>query len=319
MRDTLGTTGTWFFILVWISLVVYAGARMIRQRRVSEREVGFIAGGVGAALIVCDDIFHLTGQTSTVVIWVAFFFLFICVVAVDRVGGKVRGMLASYARRRQPARSMEHPPNDASLYVEPVDLPTNRQRIWTIDKKRGPPGELREWYWSARVIGGDYQFHAKFAPSDKTRLATLLREHSPKGFRFWCTGENGALDETPGSCDFYFNEQSYDDLIAAQERRLNRNLFRYTKISVCGSELKIDAGFGGAGSPFAETTMLMLLAQSPELALLEWAVKYGGDMYPVETAAIGRTGAELVAYLTDPTAAPEPDEIVLDMFTLSEE
>lgn len=43
--------------------------------------------------------------------------------------------------------------------------------------------KVRDWYWKIGGRGPDYYFHASFRRSDAEHLASLLRKHTPKGFR----------------------------------------------------------------------------------------------------------------------------------------
>ncbi len=159
---------------------------------------------------------------------------------------------------------------------------------------------MRDWYWKIGGRGPDYYFRASFRPSDSGRLARLLRKDPPKGFKLYEAGGGaGLLNQESPVCDYYFEEHRYEDMAAAFEGRLNRNVFNYELVRVRGHDLKIERAFGGAaGDGRSASEMLLMLARSPELAWVKWEVSYGGDGYRGGTAQTGRTGAELIFYLT---------------------
>jgi hypothetical protein len=160
--------------------------------------------------------------------------------------------------------------------------------------------KLRDWYWKIGGRGPDYNFRASFGPDDAGRLAALLRKRPPKGFRLYPAGGDGRLPgQASAAFDYYFEEYGYEEMVAACEGRLKRNVWRYELVRVCGPNLEVERVFGGAeGDGLNVSATLLTLARSPEFTWAGWAVTYGGDGYLGGTAAVGVTGADLISYLT---------------------
>jgi hypothetical protein len=158
--------------------------------------------------------------------------------------------------------------------------------------------KLRDWYWKIEGRGPDYYFRASFRPSDAEHLASLLRQHPPKGFKLYQAGAS-RLNQTASICDYYFEKYRYEQMVAAHEGRLGKNIYTYELIRVCEHELKIERAFGGAeGDGQNASEMLLILAQSPGLNWIQWEVSFAGGGYHGGTAATGNTGSDLILYLT---------------------
>lgn len=162
--------------------------------------------------------------------------------------------------------------------------------------------KLRDWYWKIGGRGPDYYFRASFGPDAAGRLAARLRRRPPKGFRLYSAGGAGRLPgQASADYDYYFEEYGYEDMVAAYEGRLKRDVWRYELVRVCGRDLEVERVFGGAeGDGLNVSAALLTLARAPELIWAGWAVTYGGDGYLGGTAAAGVTGGDLISYLTDP-------------------
>jgi hypothetical protein len=120
--------------------------------------------------------------------------------------------------------------------------------------------ELRDWYWGIEGRGPDYFFHASFGQSAAEHLAALLWRRPPKGFRLYRPGSGAGRLHRISDCAFYYENCRYDAMVAAYEGRLQKNIYAYEFISVCGHELKIERAFGGAEGDGrnASETLLML-------------------------------------------------------------
>lgn len=161
---------------------------------------------------------------------------------------------------------------------------------------------LRDWFWqlAAAAQGPDWLFTATFAPADTTRLALSVRQHPPPGFVYHRVASSAChLHPQPHAYDCYVDAHNADALIANLAGQPARNLWVYHTIEVCGPHVSIERGYGGypgAHGP-AETSVIWMLAQAPDLSLATWEIAYGGQGYQGGQLAQGTSATSLCAYL----------------------
>lgn len=143
------------------------------------------------------------------------------------------------------------------------------------------------WFWEIELnrSGPDYLFFATFKPAEALQLAELVSQHSLPGFKHY---------------DLYIDEYHYEQVVANIENKNPGNVWIYNIITVCGSDLKIERGYGGAKEGEVETDLIIKLSQSPNLTMIKWAVVYGGNGYDYTYIATGISTAELLDYLLNP-------------------
>lgn len=169
--------------------------------------------------------------------------------------------------------------------------------------------KFQDWFWEIQECGQGphYYFSATFAPSDAKRLAALVRQHPLSGFeRCHFVGKliNAPCGDcnTPGSYDLYVDQSNYAEVMSGIQRDepiVTVAHCVWQIIGVCDRNFGIESGYGGITGTEnqTDTSLLVALAQSPELTLVDWRVVSGGDGYASVFFRTGTSAAELLAYL----------------------
>ncbi|MBE9001703.1 hypothetical protein IQ274_26715 [Nostoc sp. LEGE 12447] len=170
-------------------------------------------------------------------------------------------------------------------------------------------GIFQDWFWEINECGQGphYYFNATFAPSDAKRLAALVRQHPLLGFEH-CNFVGKLINapcgdaNTPGSYDLYVDQSNYAEVMSGIQRDepiVTVAHYVWQIIGVCDRKFGIECGYGGITGTHnqADTSLIMTLAQSPELTLVDWRVVSGGDGYSSVFFRTGKSAAELLAYL----------------------
>lgn len=160
----------------------------------------------------------------------------------------------------------------------------------------------RNWFWQLQAAqhGPDWFFSATFAPTDATQLAARIRQHPLAGLRHYrVTNGPCRQHQHTSTYDLYADQANYAALKANFESDTPQNIWIYHAIEVCGSDLRIERGYGGYPDLYdvTETDLIVMLAHATDLTLLKWDVGYSGDGYPTGSVATGTTAIELLAYL----------------------
>jgi hypothetical protein len=162
---------------------------------------------------------------------------------------------------------------------------------------------VRNWFWEIEKnqSGPDYLFLANFNPTQGQRLAELVRQQPLPGFKYYRAIDRRCwLHNHKAVYDLYIDEDSYQQLVAQIEGRKVGNIWIYDSIAVCGSDLKIERGYGGGSvGGDAETNLIVKLLQIPDLTLVKWAIMYGGNGYEYKDLDAGTRAVELLNYLLD--------------------
>ena len=169
---------------------------------------------------------------------------------------------------------------------------------------------FKNWFWEIQESrqGPHYYFNATFALSDTERLVALVRQYSLSGF-VYCQFV-GNLINAPCKCwnyqgaiDLYIDQYNYSENIISPlesgEHTITCLHSQWNIIGVCGNELGIECGYGGITSTHNEigTSLIIAIAQSPEVTLVDWQVNSGGEGYQPVSFGIGKSATELLAYL----------------------
>lgn len=162
---------------------------------------------------------------------------------------------------------------------------------------------VRNWFWEIEKnqSGPDYLFLADFHPTQSQRLAELVRQHPLPGFKYYRAIDRPCwLHDHNATYDLYIEEDRYQQILAQIEGRKVGNIWIYALIAVCGSDLKIERGYGGGSlSGDGETDLIVELLQIPDLTIVKWAIMYGGNGYEYKDMATGTSAVELLDYLLD--------------------
>ena len=89
-------------------------------------------------------------------------------------------------------------------------------------------------------------------------------------------------------------------MVANIEGKEAGNIWIYNIITVCGSDLKIERGYGGSVRGEVETDLIVKLLNSPNLTMIKWEVTYGGNGYNYIQMANGVSRSQLLDYLFTP-------------------
>ena len=151
----------------------------------------------------------------------------------------------------------------------------------------------RDWFWEIRAMGQgpDFHFLAEFEPSDAERLAAIVREQLPSGYR-----RNDDLDHLRGASGFYdcyIDQHTLDRLSLMRESGVEESIWYHGEVEVRDNQFFANIFLTGSG--YGETDLIAALTQSSELSLRYWRVAYGG--YSWAEVASGTTAAELWNYL----------------------
>lgn len=169
---------------------------------------------------------------------------------------------------------------------------------------------IKNWFWEIQECrqGPHYYFNATFALSDAECLVALVRQHSLSGF-VHCQFVGNLINAPCGRCnyqgayDLYIDQYNYSENFIS---RLESGKYTITClhsqwniIGVCGNELAIEYGSGGITDTHNETgtSLIVAIAQSPEVTLVDWQVNSGGEGYQPVGFGIGKSATELLAYL----------------------
>ncbi|MGI8504602.1 MAG: hypothetical protein ACR2LR_26255 [Hassallia sp.] len=170
--------------------------------------------------------------------------------------------------------------------------------------------KFQNWFWEIQECGQGphYYFNATFALSDAECLVALVRQHSLSGF-VHCQFV-GNLINAPcghgnyqGAYDLYIDQYNYSEdfisLLESGKHRITCLHSQWNIIGVCGNELGIECGYGGVTSTHNEigTSLIVAIAQSSEVTLVDWQVNSGGEGYEPVAFGIGKSATELLAHL----------------------
>jgi hypothetical protein len=162
---------------------------------------------------------------------------------------------------------------------------------------------VRNWFWEIEKTqnGPDYLFRAEFNPTQGQRLAELVRQHPLPGFKYYRAVNRPCwLHDRKATYDLYIDEHHHQEIVRQIEGRKAGNVWIYNAIAVCGSDLKIERGYGGGSTEGeVETDLIVKLLQVPDLAIVKWAITYGGSLYNYNSMATGTSAVELLDYLLD--------------------
>lgn len=156
------------------------------------------------------------------------------------------------------------------------------------------------WFWEIELhrTGPDYLFFATFELTEAPQLASLVRQHTLPGFKYYrATNCFCWLHNHSANYDLYIDEYHYEQMVANIEGKGAENVWIYNTIAVCGSDLKIERGYGGSVGGEVETDLIIKLSHSPNLTMVKWAVVYGGNGYNYTQMANGMREAQLLDYL----------------------
>jgi hypothetical protein len=162
----------------------------------------------------------------------------------------------------------------------------------------------RNWFWEIEESGQgpDYFLTATFAPANAERLAELVRTHPLPGFVY----DRDRVMENPyrrGKCKLY--EAFYTE----HYFQVKGDTFTCSLIEICDNQLRLECGYGGHKSgpvvAKAETDLVLSLAASSEISLIEWQLGYCGDYYGV--LASGTSSSELRDYLFTEEASTQTE------------
>jgi hypothetical protein len=167
---------------------------------------------------------------------------------------------------------------------------------------------LRDWYWQLADAGKgpDWSLSLSVAPDGFRRLAALVRQHPLPGFSYHAVaGHPCRQHRHDADYDLYVDARNAESLMANITGGAQRNVWVYHAIEVCGADLLVERGYGGYPDAHgaAETGLIAMLAQDPDLALVAWRVSYGGEGYEGGDVATGDSAAGLLDYLRDPLVA----------------
>lgn len=163
--------------------------------------------------------------------------------------------------------------------------------------------EQRPWFGQLSLLGRgpDWFCDLRFVPAASAALLRFVRDFALHGF--------SPDDAPPAVCPIHGGTQcsfaSYSDVESARVLVANRanhtpaNIYIYHSITVCGSTLRIERGYGGhsPACSVTETLLLRALAQHPDLALTSWAIWGGGQGYQAQPGGEGSTATDLLRYL----------------------
>jgi hypothetical protein len=162
---------------------------------------------------------------------------------------------------------------------------------------------MTQAFWFHELLAGgkgpDWIFNAAFTP-DSSALAEAVREHAPIGFTYYrATQRLCPIHLISCDYDLYVDTPHYQACIDQLEGRQEHNIYVYHSIQVCQHEYQLVRGYGGAPDQHgdAETHSIRALAATPNLAMTEWNIIYGGVTYPYDTLISGATSTALLAYL----------------------
>ena len=159
--------------------------------------------------------------------------------------------------------------------------------------------EFRDWFWEITQLrqGPDYGFFATFDADDAEPLADLVRHHALPNFRH-------EADAKPSNSQIcanhisYIDEHTYERVEAARVAGEEVSIWYYTHIEVCDCTLassRILSGSQHPAQPQTDTGLIVALAQSPKLTLVEWKIVYNGYSYGLVES--GASAEKLLAYL----------------------
>ena len=140
-------------------------------------------------------------------------------------------------------------------------------------------------------------FLATFDACDAETLAELVRHLPLPNFQT-------EADAKPSSSQIcashlsYIDEHTHERAEAARVAGEDASIWYYTHIEVCDCTLAIYRILSGSqhpAQPQTETQLIIALAQSPALTLVEWKVVYNGYSYGLVKS--GASAEELLAYL----------------------
>jgi hypothetical protein len=163
---------------------------------------------------------------------------------------------------------------------------------------------MTQHFWFRELLAGgkgpDWVFNASFAPGSSSSLAETLRDHAPTGFTYYRATQRPCPIHWK-SCDYdlYVDTPHYQACVDQLEGRHDNNVYVYHTIQVCQHEYQLVRGYGGDPNQHgsAETRSIRALAQTPNIALTEWSIIYGGVTYPYHTLISGATSTALLIYL----------------------
>lgn len=163
---------------------------------------------------------------------------------------------------------------------------------------------FRPWFWAlaAGGHGPDWHFFATFG--DAARLAAAVSRHLPPDF-VRDVDFAGDTRERPTSRR-YVDQHTHDRLTEMRAAGAIQPIWYSGEIEVDGANLAV-RHFGSADL-YDETSLLLALARSPDLALGAWQITWGGDF--VGDVARGEGAAALLAYLDAGDAGDAADAAV---------
>ena len=155
----------------------------------------------------------------------------------------------------------------------------------------------RSWFWQIKEMGNgpDYFFCATFDKSDAERLAVLVRHHLPSIYVHDAERvfSGNAHFSDCVVCEHYCDQHTYNRALQMKKIGIQQNIYYFADIQVCDHQLAIYHGL--SGGMYDDTTLVIALAQSPDLTLNEWKLGYNG--YSLCEVARGTNALSLFAYL----------------------
>ena len=166
--------------------------------------------------------------------------------------------------------------------------------------------EQRPWFGQLYYLGRgpDWFCDLHFAPSDSQVLEVVTRHFNLHGYRHYGPLSGACPLHSRNDCafDIYIDSHSYDKIVANIERRAATNVHIYNTLTLCGSDLQIERGYGGRfhdACYIAETQLVRTLARHPNLSLEEWTIWAGGQGYERQVMGEGESATDLIRYLDE--------------------
>ncbi len=163
----------------------------------------------------------------------------------------------------------------------------------------------REWFWQIQEMGQgpDFVFIATFAPSDVEQLAAVVRNNLPHGF---IRNQDFMDSHSRGESkvyDSYLDQHTHNRLVSMQAHGAQESIWYYGHIEVRDHQLMVQEIL--AGGMYGGTSLIIAVAQSPNVMMQSWKVAYDG--YSWGEVAQGTSASSLLDYLQ---FSDEPDEPV---------
>ena len=149
-----------------------------------------------------------------------------------------------------------------------------------------------------------------FAPEGDPVLARVVEAAAPRGFVHGriegAMGSSFAEERAVSGYDAYAEASRAADVFAHLPGGARDPLWVYRVVTAGDSRVRFEDGYmgGPAATVVEESRWAVVLVRHPDLTLVSWVVRSGGQGYETTTIAEGRDGRTLLAHLERSSGRP---------------